>query len=200
MHAKLSKETILHVAKNMTGLTELDVTGGFVGAFGAKCLAEALSRKPTNLTSLVLANNSIGCTGCISIATMLSMNECLTNLDLSSNDIQDRGADAISRCLKKNDTLSSIRIGDNPIGEDSVKKLMRTARSCDNIQSVKGCDQLLAPIALRRMVENNSEGRENNMNQSNVDNGGEETGLEYDEADGGEGSDDGESDEEDDER
>ena len=43
MHAKLSKDTILYLSKNMT-LTELDITGGFVGAFGAKCLGEALSR------------------------------------------------------------------------------------------------------------------------------------------------------------
>lgn len=134
VHAKLSRDTISHLASNMVGLTDLDITGGFVGAFGAKCLSDALSKKPNTLVSLSLGGNSIGCSGAVCVGTMLSMNDNLTYLDLSSNDIGDVGAAAITRSFKRNNVLAIMKIGDNPIAAEAVKKMLKVARKSDSLQ------------------------------------------------------------------
>ena len=55
--------------------------------------------------------------------------------------------------------LACINIGDNPITGDVVNNMLNVARKCENLESVKGTDQLLAPVKLRSIVENNAEGR-----------------------------------------
>jgi len=160
VHAKLHKDTIRHLANNMYGLTSLDISGGFVGADGARMLADNLVGKPTMLLSLNLSSNSIGCTGAQLMANMLAMNDTLTLLDVSSNDIGDEGSRSLGKGLRENSTLACICVGDNPISGEGVRKLLKVARECENLISLKGSDQLLAPVKLRTMVENNDEGRE----------------------------------------
>ena len=108
VHAKLSRETILHLSQNMSGLTSLDISGAFVGAYGAQCLANSLSWKPYTLLSLNVSQNSIGCAGAECFSEMLTLNDTLTNLDLSSNDIADKGAKLITRVLNQNSGACSI--------------------------------------------------------------------------------------------
>jgi hypothetical protein len=159
VHAKLHKDTITHLATHMRGLTALDISGGFIGADGARLLAENLTGKAATLLSLNVSSNSIGCTGVALLSNMLSFNDTLTHLDVSSNDIGDAGAKAIGRGLRDNATLACICVGDNPISGEGVRRLLKIARECENLVSLKGSDQLLAPVKLRTMVENNAEGR-----------------------------------------
>ena len=160
VHARLSRETVSLLALNLGGLTALDLSGSFAGSLGARDLASALARRPCSLVVLGLGGNSIGCRGCSEVCEMLVVNESLTSLDLSENDIGDEGAASICRAIKANQTLTCLDVGGNPIGQSSVLKLINVVRGSENIRRLGGCDKLLAPVKLRRIVENNSEGRD----------------------------------------
>mmetsp|Transcript_21497 Transcript_21497/g.40434 ORF Transcript_21497/g.40434 Transcript_21497/m.40434 type:complete len:851 (+) Transcript_21497:251-2803(+) len=168
VHAKLCKETITILSSNLHGLVNLDISGGFVGAYGAQCIGKALLRKPQTLLSLNVSSNSIGCAGVACIASSLQFNNTLTSLDVSSNDIKDDGAKSLSRGIKTNDVLASLNVGDNPISAKAVKSLLGVVRKCESLRTVKGTEQLLAPVKLRSMVEHNAEGREGSEDEGGV--------------------------------
>ena len=159
VHAKLSKDTITVLSQNLNGLLSLDITGAFVGAYGAQIFSRALSVKPSTLKTLNLSQNSIGCAGAECVSEMLSFNDTLTSLNLSSNDVGDGGARFVTQAMKINKTLKVISVGDNPISRKEVNRMLGAARKCENLESVRGTDMLLAPVKLRSMVEHNSEGR-----------------------------------------
>jgi hypothetical protein len=131
VHARLHGDTVNVIAANLAGLVALDITGGFVGAEGARVIADELVTNKATLTELNISGNSIGCAGARLMAEMLVFNDTLTHLDLSSNDIGDEGARAIGRGLKANDILACICVGDNPVSEDGVRKLLKIARECE---------------------------------------------------------------------
>ncbi|GMI12206.1 hypothetical protein TrLO_g9789 [Triparma laevis f. longispina] len=168
VHAKLCKETITILSTHLHGLVNLDITGAFVGAYGAQCLSKSLLLKPQTLLSLNISSNSIGCAGVACIASSLQFNNTLTSLDVSSNDFKDDGAKQLSIGIKSNDVLESLNVGDNPMSAKAVKSLLGVVRKCENLRTVKGTEMLLAPVKLRSMVEHNAEGREGSEDEGGV--------------------------------
>ena len=94
------------IAKNLTRLTSLDVSGNDIGEAGVR----AIINNNKQLTSLGIAKNKIGEAGACVIAEQLPH---LTALNVNDNQIREVGAFAIAEKLK---SLSMLHASNNQIG------------------------------------------------------------------------------------
>jgi Ran GTPase-activating protein (RanGAP) involved in mRNA processing and transport len=101
-------------------VTTLFLTGNNIKDEGAKAIAEALKVNAV-LTKLRLDWNNIGAEGAITIAEALKVNVVLTTLRLDGNEIGAEGAIAIAEALKVNAVLTTLRLDGNEIGAEGAK-------------------------------------------------------------------------------
>jgi Ran GTPase-activating protein (RanGAP) involved in mRNA processing and transport len=78
------------------------------------------------MTTLNLANTSIGDEGTIVLAETLHKNQTLTHLDLTNNDISEEGAIAICGALKTNNGVHFLGLSSNKIRDEGACALAST--------------------------------------------------------------------------
>ena len=134
--------------KPCTELQNLDLEGSYIGATGAKTLANLVKHYP-NLVTLNLCGNSIGPFGAKALADGLMHCTNLQVLNLSRNSIgtSDRaladdlitpadGMNAHRECLKHCTNLQTLHLDHNKIGTDDAKALTDGLKHCTNLQTL----------------------------------------------------------------
>jgi Ran GTPase-activating protein (RanGAP) involved in mRNA processing and transport len=119
-------EGLLNLLRHNSSVTRLDLSGLYIGAEGAKAVAEAIKLNST-LHTINLWYNSIGDEGAKAVAEALKVNSTLQTIDLVGNSIGDEGAKAVAEALTLNSTLQTIGLGKN-IGEDLKAQIAETLR------------------------------------------------------------------------
>ncbi|XP_075115919.1 ribonuclease inhibitor-like [Leptodactylus fuscus] len=135
-------------------LTELDIGGNQMDSEGLRSVANLLKRNPplrhlclaqssvastdvwaelfdaikenTNLTHLLLDENSLGDPGAKLVAEVMQVNHSLRSLDLDSNDIGEEGGRAIIESLRVGSLLTSISLENNPISAGTIDAINRS--------------------------------------------------------------------------
>ena len=142
--SSLSKPFWFSVGTVVASLTSVDLSSNMLGLHGALALARALTRRcravpgsgdgerdgespATNLVSLALRRNSIGCLGAAAIADSLLGCRTLTSLDLGTNDIgaelghgvnlgqREHCVDRLRELLTRCESLVSIDLSGNEL-------------------------------------------------------------------------------------
>jgi len=103
---------IVHIEQQRNELTTLGLAQSTIGPAGAKEIAEWILASAM-ITSLDLRFNSIGNEGAGALGKALESNSTLQSLNLSDNSIGAIGAQALGKALETNSTLKELYVGFN---------------------------------------------------------------------------------------
>ncbi|KRW99685.1 hypothetical protein PPERSA_03486 [Pseudocohnilembus persalinus] len=110
-----------HLLENKT-LRVLDLTANKIAFKGCEALAKYLLGEYCSLESLILANNRTGHYGAKAIAQALSKNRTLIHVDMTRNNIDDGGLKMIAESLETNNTLVSLKLYYNDFGQAALQE------------------------------------------------------------------------------
>ena len=121
------KVLVAALAKNQT-LQQLYLSRNFIGAEGAKAIAQAIEKNPKiSLQQLHLEYNQIGAEGAKAIAQAIKTTPQITlqQLDLGDNQIGYKGAKAIAQMIEKMPqvSLQHLHLNRNDIGAKGAKAI-----------------------------------------------------------------------------
>lgn len=104
-----------HLLEN-NKLRVLDLTANRISFKGCEAIAKYLCGEYCVLESLILTSNRTGHYGAKAIAQALSKNRSLIHLDMVRNDIDDNGLKMIAESLETNEMLVSLKLYHNHFG------------------------------------------------------------------------------------
>ncbi|KAL0242772.1 hypothetical protein GEMRC1_005335 [Eukaryota sp. GEM-RC1] len=110
----------IETLKVNASVTTVNLVGNYIGAEGARALAEAL-KVNASVTSIDLEFNSIGAEGARALAEALKVNASLTIIDLSNNSIGAKGARDLAEALKVNGSVTSVNLWNNSVGDEGAR-------------------------------------------------------------------------------
>jgi hypothetical protein len=107
-------------------LSELNLSGNWIGAFQAKRLSGVLLQDKT-LRHLDLSINALGNAGIDELADALAAHPALSELNLTWNEIGADGGRRLSDMLQRSRTLRTLDLSNNELGDDAALELARAA-------------------------------------------------------------------------
>lgn len=116
--AKLFSLLADHCNKHAIALRHIYLNANGVGVSAATAISRFLSASHSQLQSLYLSNNPLGCTGVSALSNGLAQNESLQRLTLQSVGMTDDGAKALLDAVSYNRTIQALDFGTSFATED----------------------------------------------------------------------------------
>lgn len=150
------------VLQGNTTLKELDLSANKLGPESVNALVHILNT--TQITSINLADNTIGDEGVLVLAEALRGNTTLKHLDLSANNLGPAGAGAIAQMLNTT-KLENIALEGNEIGSEGLHYLAEALKTNTRVQHIfvgsqgEELPQLEAELEMNRLLGDISNNR-----------------------------------------
>ena len=125
--------TIKQLSLENNKLRVLDLSANRIAFKGAEALHDLLISKFCVLESLNMASNRLGHYGAKALAQALSKNRTLIHLDMTRNGIDDNGLKMVAESLETNDSLVSLKLYFNDFGQASLREFYKLAKRLEKV-------------------------------------------------------------------